>query len=384
MGNAEERPRTSDRQKYGCNGMRAEPVNPVPPLSFVVGTTTSKFQTDYKSYTETITSDSTELLERAGINLPPPAVSMPDEKEARKSAPLDTLAQLTPVRKNLQKRARSKYITNALAMKLADLNSPLRQSYWNSYHCCESLQQTGQTIVGKYCNNRWCLTCNRIRTAKMIIGYDESLRRLTSRRLLTLTVPNCNAESLLDTIEKMQTTIRMIQKSLLKRKSLPIKIVGLRKLEITYNPKRNDFHPHFHIVLSDDSDVCKIVIDEWLRRFPEANRSAQDERPCDDSTTMELFKYVTKIVTKNRLYVSALDTIFKATYRKRTFQPMGLKKDVSEDVEEIQSIIYSDLIPAEATWTWFDEATDWIDQGSGETLTGYTPSEAIKKLINDC
>lgn len=367
MGNAEERPRTSDRQKYGCSGMRAEPVNPVPPLSFVVGTTT-------KPVTETITSHLTTLQERAGINLPPPAVSFPD-------ASLDTLAQLRKGRKILQKRARSKYLTNALAGKLADLNSPLRQSYWNSYHCCETLIQSGQKLTGKYCNNRWCMTCNRIRTAKLILGYSLPLSQLEEKRFVTLTVPNINGNSLLDTIEKMQLTLKAIQETLRKRKTL---IVGLRKLEVTYNPLRKNFHPHFHLVIANGNGNSETLIDEWLLRYPGTNRKAQDVRPADNGTSMELFKYFTKIITKDRIYVDALDTIFNAMYRKRTFQPMGLKKTVSEDVDEIQAIIYNDLVPAEATWNWIDEAADWIDQDTGETLTGYTPSEAMKKLTNTC
>lgn len=353
MGNAGERPRTSIRQTIGCTEMRAQ-VMPAP-LSL----------TNFLTISHTNTP-SAKGLEVAGQN--------------SHQNPLDTLAQLVPTRKLLQKRARSKYITNSVSIKLAALGSVLEQSYWNSYHCCGVLRQSGKSVVGKYCNNRWCLTCNRIRTAKLINGYAESLRELPDKRFVTLTIPNVSGESLKKTIEKMVESLVLIQKSFRKRK---VKIVGIRKLECTYNPARNDFHPHFHLIVSGET-ISKLLIDEWLKRFPSATREAQNEKPADDNSAMELFKYFTKIVTKKRFYISALDTIFTAMYGKRTFQPMGIKKIVSEDISELQKIVYEDLEERESLWTWVDEATDWIDFDTGETLTGYSPSEAVVQLINTC
>lgn len=223
----------------------------------------------------------------------------------------------------------------------------------------------------------------------MILGYSLPLSQLEEKRFVTLTVPNIDGNSLLDTIDMMQLTLKAIQETFRKRKT---SIVGLRKLEVTYNPLRNDYHPHFHVVMSNGKidgnstyGNSETLIDEWLLRYPGTNRKGQNVKIADNGSAMELFKYFTKIVTKNKLYVSALDTIFKAMYRKRIFQPMGLKKTISEDVDEIQAIIYNDLVPAEATWNWIDEAADWIDQDTGETLTGYTPSEQARNLLtNTC
>ena len=95
---------------------------------------------------------------------------------------------------------------------------------------------------------------------------------------------------------------------------------------------------------------------------------------------MELFKYFTKIVTKQQIYLKPLDVIFSAMRGMRVFQPMGIKKDVSEDIKELQSERYADLESREVEWTWLD--TDWIDRTTGETLTGYTPSETFQRLVN--
>jgi len=97
---------------------------------------------------------------------------------------LDTLAQLgqrssqrarsdaKPARSEiLLKRARAKYFSTPLAINLAKLRSPLEKSYRNTVYCSATLSQEDGKIVGSYCGNRWCMVCNRIRTARAIHRY---------------------------------------------------------------------------------------------------------------------------------------------------------------------------------------------------------------------
>ncbi|KKM22125.1 hypothetical protein LCGC14_1628470, partial [marine sediment metagenome] len=104
--------------------------------------------------------------------------------------------------------------------------------------------------------------------------------------------------------------------------------------------------------------VARDIVTEWLKRYPTAIDKAQDIRPADENSIMELFKYFTKIFMKGALYYEPLDTIFRAIYGLLTFQGMGVKKDISEDIEELQAEIYKDLEAREAIWTWI--ATDWM------------------------
>lgn len=297
---------------------------------------------------------------------------------------LDTLAQLrkplidVPSRggKNvLKKRCRAKYISNKIALSLADLESDLQKSYYNTYHCVDTLVQSGKKVTSKYCNNRWCLVCNRIRIAKLINGYKNVLAELPEKRFVTLTVPNVPAEMLRETLLDMGKRFKNVTETFRKRKT---PIIGIRKIEVTYNVIRNDFHPHYHLIVSGEQ-VAKNVIVEWLKRFPEATFDAQDERPADDNSVMELFKYFTKMVTNKNVFVKALDTIFRSMYKMRTFQPMGIRKNVSEDIEELRAEIYADLEEREQIWTWYEN--DWVDCETGETLTGYVPSANVERLV---
>lgn len=316
------------------------------------------------------------------------------------SAPflLDTLAQLaTPApdkglrggKSVLLKRARSKYITNNITLKLADLDNARKKSYYNTFHCCRQMVQQGKKVTSKYCNNRWCLTCNRIRTAKLVNGYMKPLlQEMEDKYFVTLTIPNVPAEMLSETLDTMHSTFRAIMKTFEKqeKRSVGIKkrLVGIRKLETTFNPAAGTFHPHYHNVV-EGKETAEALVDEWLKRYPDANRAAQNVKPADAGSVMELFKYFTKIATNKVVHIQALDTIIAAMRGRRVFQAMGIKKNVSEDIEELRSQIYADLEEREAFWTWIEGGSDWVDGSTGEMLTGYVPSANVIRITeNTC
>ena len=301
----------------------------------------------------------------------------PDPSNSPKNGHFTESGKLTEgSQKTLQKRARAKYLTNGITDKLRHLDTPLKPSYINTFFCASILVQSGLKITGKYCNNRWCLVCNRIRTAKLIIAYREVLERLPDKHFVTLTIPNVPAEELHTAIRTMAAEIRRIQNHVFRKRGAPVS--GVRKLEVTYNPKRNDFHPHYHLIVSG-GQAARDLVSEWLKTWPTAKRAAQDVRPADMNATMELFKYFTKVLTDGTVYASALDVIFQAMRGLRVFQPMGIRKDISEDIEEIQAEVYRDLEERETHWSWI--STDWIDRTTGEVLSDYTPSASLKKLI---
>lgn len=301
--------------------------------------------------------------------------------ETKKNTPsLDTLAQLTPNLKNsglekLTKRAKAKHLTNAYTQRLALLNSPLKKSYNNTFYgCCTSLIQQEDKITSKYCNNRWCIVCNRIRTAKMINEYYPILTELKDKHFVTLTVPNIPGVLLRWQIKDMIKKTQLIVKQIRKTKELK----GLRKLECTINLFTRHFHPHFHFVVEGEH-IAKEIVQRWLKMNPDASPKAQDIRIADDGTMLELFKYFSKIISKDTIHVKSLDKIFCAMRGLRVYQPLGIKK-VSEDIDGLQSERY-DIEKLEAVWEWFEK--DWYNKDTGEELTGYEPSDTVLELINN-
>lgn len=293
-----------------------------------------------------------------------------------------------------RKRAKAKFAQNTLMRVMAKLNSPLREKYEETQFCSYSLIQSGNTFTARYCKQRWCRVCNRIRTGKLMNGYSNAIQAMSEPQFVTLTVPNVPGEILRDTIKAMTATIQKIQD--LRRKNKQPLIKAIRKLECTYNPDRNDFHPHMHLIVENMQQAEQLKL-AWIERNPEALEYLQDIRPATEP--IELFKYFAKLTSKSGKdlktykgkklilreeyhYPEALDTIFQAIAGMRIIQPMGGVKMVSDEIEEIEAVEIENVEQDTALWQWqkigitAEKYTfDWVNVFTGECLTGYEPSE---------
>jgi len=210
----------------------------------------------------------------------------------------------------------------------------------------------------------------------MINGYLPEFKKMADPRFVTLTVVNVPASELSSTIDKMIREFKLIKNVFYTRRGFNIN--GIRKIEVTYNEKTNEYHPHFHIIL-DGKEVGEALIEEWLNRFPSADLRGQKNDKADTDSLSELCKYSTKLFEKQtvkengktivQVNVKALDVIYQALRNRRIMQSMGWVKKVSEDVEEIDSQNYEDIIEGVDVWTWEQEVSDWISS-AGEMLTG--------------
>lgn len=291
--------------------------------------------------------------------------------------------------RGLVKRARAKYFSSNLAVKLANLESPLRNSYWKTYRCVGVLEQVGNKLTGRYCGHRWCTVCNRIRTAKLMNGYTGPLSLLPEKMFVTLTLPNVPGPKLRATIEGMIKTSQTIQVKFRKRHTRGLQdwhLVGLRKLECTYNWRSRNFHPHFHFIISGKV-AAEALQAEWLARFPTATIKAQHICPTRHGSENELFKYFSKLVTTvdgvRFSLLKPLDVIFQAMQGLRVFQPIDLKKDVSEDVADVQSVVVEGIehAPEHTYWQW--DWSTWVNHETAEALAPYVPSEQMDNLVEN-
>lgn len=115
-----------------------------------------------------------------------------------------------------------------------------------------------------FCRYRICPMCAWRRSLKMFAQVsaitDAILRDKPNIRFLflTLTVKNFKGENLRETIKKMNEGFRRIVKNTghyKASKKLRKNLLGyLKAIEVTYNEKRDDYHPHFHIILEVDPE----------------------------------------------------------------------------------------------------------------------------------
>ena len=274
-----------------------------------------------------------------------------------------------------RKRARSKAFMDSIIYQLIDLKSPLKDSYWSTYHCTNVILQEGNTTRSKYCKQRWCKTCNNIRTANLMNGYREPLSKLINPQFVTLTIPNVKEQRLKQTIEGMQLNFVAIKRSI--ERESKSKIKGLRKVECTINATRNDYHPHYHLIIEGKENAERIV-SEWLKKYPKAVRKCQDIQKAKDGTMQEMFKYFTKLITKETFQPKQMDIVFRAMKGKRVFQAFGLKKQVSEDIEKIEVQKTIHLGFENEIYVWNKYVMDWVSS-QGVVVADYNPS---KKYID--
>lgn len=136
---------------------------------------------------------------------------------------------------------------------------------------------------GSFCGNRFCPMCAWRKAKKDALKIAVLMRYLQIDHqkefiFLTLTAPNVPADQLTDEI----TRFNMAFKKMCKRKEVQPVIKGyVRKLEVTHNADRDDYHAHFHVLAAVNksyfTDKTYIRQSEWLRIW--------QETMADDSIT---------------------------------------------------------------------------------------------------
>lgn len=319
------------------------------------------------------------------------------------------------------KRARAHYMTVPLAVSLAELRSPLEQAYRNTVYCSGTLHQTKGQLAGKYCGNRWCLVCNRIRTAKAMNRYLPVVDSWAGRHMVTLTLRNVKAPALAGTIREMMKTFQAVKLGMRRAPTLvrhnhrtwkdapalgailpAVKLAALRKLECTYNAASDDYHPHYHVIVETKA-MADALRERWLEAVGDRAESiAQDARACDRDSLREVFKYFTKLMAKQRAKPGkaerakgegarsapvdprALDTIFRAMKRQRVYQPVGFTIASDDEESEIETDAGTPALtrPTETVlWEWSQAVTDWVDKKTGDCLTGYEPAAKFRDFV---
>ena len=290
----------------------------------------------------------------------------------------------------LRKRARSKSFSLPLATALTELRSPLEKSYRQTIYCSSTITQVDGKMVTRYCGQRWCLACNRIRTARAIDNYGPIVRTWAEPHFVTLTIRNCSADDLAATFDLLLSTFTSVKRSITRTHGLPL--VALRKVECTYNG--TDYHPHLHCIVSGAAQA-ELLRALWLKRLPgQTDAKGQDVRPCDDRALIELAKYFTKITTKTAgkggrsvIGVEHLDIVFQAMRGRRVYQSVGftLPPAAQEEIEgeklEVAAAAAHKRPEEDIRWEWQQPVYDWVDLATGETLSDYDPSPGFVDFI---
>lgn len=293
---------------------------------------------------------------------------------------------LQSAKNTLKKKQWTKYVSKGIALSLMhyNTNSSLFKAYKNTSYCTELIEtnENGK-IKTSYCKNRWCGTCNRIKTARLINAYFPQLEKLDQPVFITVTLPTCPGEELPKRIENMEKSWRLIYKKTaqVKYKKINNAFKGIRKAECTIRPN-GMYHYHFHLILNDWAQG-EWYISQWLKYHPEADIKAQDIRFADEFSFRELFKYAFKAEVKSNSNENAkrYDLVFRALRGKRTYQAFGGIKAIEEEFKDedlTNGIILEGMCNSLFKWC----SDDWYERSTGEALVGLPIPEKVKKMID--
>lgn|SRR5690625_1489839 len=193
---------------------------------------------------------------------------------------------------------------------------------------------------GNTCKNRFCPICAWKKSRKDALALSVMMAYLKQEEkkefiFLTLTAPNVEADELEDEIKHYNHSFQ----KLMQRKEVKNIVKGYaRKLEITYNEERGDYHPHFHVLIAVDKNYFNnswsyIKRDRWLELWQQVTKNPSitqvDVRKVRNSKDNKVFE-IAKYSAKDSDYLinqEVFEVFYKALKGKRLIVYSGLFKE---------------------------------------------------------
>lgn len=177
-----------------------------------------------------------------------------------------------------QKKIQNKKIYALLETKLSESG---RELFMNcgTFHQFITTQDKKKCrrVKGNDCKNRFCPICawrKACKDAMKIATMMEAMKQEENKvfLFLTLTTPNIKGDLVKSEIDRFNKAFS----KLFRRERIMKSIKGyIRKLEMTYNKERDDYNPHFHVLLVVNKSYFTdkryyIAQKEWLSMWREA------------------------------------------------------------------------------------------------------------------
>lgn len=177
---------------------------------------------------------------------------------------------------------------------------------------------------------------------------DKALEQYPKARFLflTLTVENVPAEALSEAIKDLNKSFDR----LFRRKNVKKNMIGyVRSLEVTYNDKRNDYHPHIHVLLMVKPSYFSGYGDNYISQA-DWTRMWEESAKLDYTPVVNIKAVKEKVVREDLHDDFSEDGIMKAVLEtaKYPVKPFELERDkhgkVIERSEEKLTQITGELL----------------------------------------
>jgi len=226
------------------------------------------------------------------------------------------------------------------------------------------------------CKHRFCPVCSWRKARKNALKISILMQYLKQEEnkefvFLTLTAPNVKTDELNDEIKHYNQSF----KRLMERKEVKAVVKGyVRKLEVTYNKNRDDYHPHFHVVLAVNKSYftdtkAYITRDRWLELWQKSTKNPLitqvDIRRVKHTDNKKEVSEIAKYSAKDSDYLQnekVFDTFYKTLTGKRLIVYSGLFKDANKKYENKELNKYIEQDPTKYIYQIFYHwnQTDYI------------------------
>ena len=243
------------------------------------------------------------------------------------------------------------------------------------------------------CDNRFCPICAWKKSRKNALKISVLMQYLREEEkkefvFLTLTAPNVKADELDDEIKHYNKSFQR----LMQRKEVKNAVKGyVRKLEVTYNKERDDYHPHFHVILAVNKSYftdtkAYIARNRWLELWQKSTKNnlitQVDVRKVKVTDNKKEVSEIAKYSAKDSDYLEdekVFDTFYKSLSGKRLIVYSGLFKDASKLYENKELEKYKELDPTQYIYQIFYH---WDRQDYIQTEKKIMTDEMQKEINN--
>ncbi|MCZ6903269.1 MAG: protein rep [Rickettsia endosymbiont of Ixodes persulcatus] len=247
------------------------------------------------------------------------------------------------------------------------------------------------------CKNRFCPICAWRKARKDALSLSLMMQHIRQKEdkqfiFLTLTTPNVQSERLEDEIKHYNQSFRRLSN----RKQFKSIAKGyVRKLEITYNRQRDDYNPHFHVLIAVNKSYFKdtkayISQKEWLEMWRDVTGNyeitqvrIQKVKQNNNKELYEMAKYSGKD-SDYLINQKVFDVFYKALKGKQILVYSGLFKNARNKLKNGELDYLKEVDPTEYIYqifyTWNKReylASELFD------LTESEKREINSKMINE-
>ena len=216
------------------------------------------------------------------------------------------------------------------------------------------------------CKNRFCPVCAWRKARKDALGLSLMMQYIKQQEkkefiFLTLTTPNVMSDELENEIKRYNNSFRKLKK----RKKVGSVIKGyVRKLEITYNKKRDDYNPHFHVLIAVNKSYFTdkryyISQQEWLDLWRDVTGiseitqvQVQKIRQNNNKELYEMAKYSGKD-SDYLINQKVFDAFYKSLKGKQVLVYSGLFKEAKKKLKNGDLDYLKEIDPTEYIYQIF-------------------------------